>query len=931
MNYFGHTSSALPNNKISNPSHTSLYTNPQNRGQPQQGIPYPGQRVETFPQDVPDSRSTVPCKFLSLPGGCQINFCPYLHVINGQEVKSSRDEDIEMIDVGELEQDQGLTRELSGASVYYGESGNVLKVSLPTDFSLAHIRGLVPGSTAGDIVHKLQDIGFKVDVDCVQIRSPTSARVKVEDPSFAAELSTRLRKQGPFVSAVPIPINAGKTDSRQVCVFWNKPSRNAWLDFDSGELANRVALSFHQGLYTILGQAVRSTGARIRPVADPGLKNPVRWTIMLSDVPHAATSDHIKQAIRSPYDEPQRIVLGDVSYAASDREVSAEIRSRLEEHGPVDNFNFSPTPNGRRVKVTAWYQDEIDARSACSMNNEPLGILGGGKLTVSQIQVTEIKVPNPIYSAVKRMIENESVVWEDKHVAFYAHPHTEEGITTLTVEGTSAEDVVNARKALEDILDGTILTGREGAIWSPALHKNEVIRRKLRLIEKSLGVAIITDISKRQLRLCGSLKKRRQVADYIANMLRKEPSTTYEIELKPHQFSWAAGGGFKDIQQALGDDVAIFNVQAKKITINGTQRDYLEALAIMDRATRVGAHGLPEDPNKPKEICPICFCEADNPIQTSCKHTYCLECFEGFCKSAPTNSKKGFQIKCQGDEGACSTVFTLPELKEHLSSALFEGVLKLSFQEYIKHHPGDFHYCPTPDCGNIYRCTNTPDPKPPPYTCPNCLKPVCTSCHEHHGAYSCADHKDNISGRAAVTMELRKKFDIKDCPKCTTSIQKAGGCDSMTCQGCKAYICWLCLAVFEERGPCYSHISKSHSNIGRRGIGRGQGGPGPIGEGAMGLGAIGQGAIGNRDILRGHVWPGAIGQGAMGLWEIGQGAIGNRDILRGNVWPWTIGQGATENQETARGEMGRGQTGNGETGDGLFNFNNLFNRQEEEL
>jgi hypothetical protein len=63
----------------------------------------------------------------------------------------------------------------------------------------------------------------------------------------------------------------------------------------------------------------------------------------------------------------------------------------------------------------------------------------------------------------------------------------------------------------------------------------------------------------RQLRFYGPPENFQQVAHEITDMLREE-SSSYEIDLKFHQFSWTIHGGFKSIEQALGKNVAIFNV-----------------------------------------------------------------------------------------------------------------------------------------------------------------------------------------------------------------------------------------------------------------------------------------------------------------------------------------------------------------------------------
>jgi hypothetical protein len=298
-------------------------------------------------------------------------------------------------------------------------------------------------------------------------------------------------------------------------------------------------------------------------------------------------------------------------------------------------------------------------------------------------------------------------------------------------------------------------------------------------------------------------------------MLREESSSSYEIDLKSYQFSWAIHGGFKSIEQALGKNVAIFNVVSRKITIDGTQQQYETALAIMDGRHAVPTRSLPDDPSRVEGDCHICLSEEpDNPIKTSCKHTYCLECFEECCRSAASTSKAEFQIECQGDEGACSTVFTLPEVKDHVSSSVFETVLKSSFEEYIQRHPQALRYCPTPDCGYVYRCTTTSSSRPPAYMCPKCFEPLCTSCHSRHGDYTCAEYKDIASGGYEALAKLKRELNIKDCPKCTTPMEKTEGCNHMTCAGCKAHICWVCMAVFDTSGPCYAHMMKAHGGIG---------------------------------------------------------------------------------------------------------------------
>lgn len=639
--------------------------------------------------------------------------------------------------------------------------------------------------------------------------------MKVEDPLFAKELSARLKDQGSTLSATPMPVNALRTNCRKVYISWHKATRSAWVNFGNGDIANRVAQKFNEGRYKLLGQTVKSSEGQ----RSPGRRgrgafsqNRVAWTIVLKDVPGGATSKDVEGAIRAPHDKPRHVELGSASFEASDADVSVDVRLHLEEHGPLESFYLAPNTKGKRAKATAWFQDEADARSARSLNNTSLSVLGKGKLTVSLVQSAKIKVSKAVYLASKSRINRESKTWKEQHLMFRVYPDAGQRFTTLKVEGSNAEDVVSASKTLNGILSGVVLKNGEDTVWGLSLNRNGGAYKKLKSIEKKHHVVIIRDKSKHQLQFHGPPERFQQVLHQVNDMLKEESTKSFEIDLNPNQFSWAMHGGFKSIEQVLGKSIAVLS--PKKITINGTHQEYEAALAIIDGKRAVETSSLSDSSSGPEGLCPICFCEADSPIQTSCKHTYCLECFEACCKSAASTSRDNFQIKCQGNEGNCSTIFTLHELKDRLSSSVFETVLQSSFEEYIQRHPDAFHYCPTPDCGYIYRCTTAPGSKSSAYACPNCFEPLCTSCHARHGDYTCAEYKDIASGGVEALARLKKELNIKDCPKCTTPIEKTEGCNHMTCGGCKAHICWVCMAVFKTSESCYTHMSNEHGGIG---------------------------------------------------------------------------------------------------------------------
>jgi len=691
-------------------------------------------------------------------------------------------------------------------------------VSLPADFSLVCITGLPLGTTPAGTLEILRALDFDLSIDCIRIPSHDTlsdikAMVKVEDPLFAKRLSIRLKELKSPLSATPVRIDTRGANCRKVYISWHKATKSAWLNFGNSDIANRVAQKFNEGRYRGLGQSVRSSTAT-RSLSRGTKNNPVAWTIVLSNVLHDMKSQDIERAIGTLYDKPRHIELGHVSYHASEADVSVDVRSHLEEYGPLENFYLAPASKGKRAKATAWFQDDADAKSACSLNNKALDMLGGGKLTVTLVQSAKIKAPTSVYLASRSKIDELNKTWKEQHLEFRLYQDTFRQYTTMKVEGTNVKDLADARNKLEDILNGAVLKVDENALWDTALGTNSKEYMKLKSIADEFHIVIIRDKLLRQLRFYGPSEKSQHVIDRITAMLEEKACSSYEIELQPLQFSWTIRGGFKIIEKALGKNVAIFNVVLRKITINGTQEQYDTALAMIE-----GRHAVPlpspsDNSSKVEGDCSICWCEADNPIKTLCKHTYCLECFEECCRSAASTSQAELQIKCQGDGGTCSTVFTLQEVKDHVSSFVFEIILKSTFEEYIKRNPQTFRYCPTPDCGYIYRCSTTSKSRPPAYACPHCFESLCTSCHSRHGHYTCAEYKDIESGGYEALAKLKRELNIKDCPKCTTPMEKTEGCNHMRCSGCKVHICWQCMAVFATSEPCYEHMRRVHGGIG---------------------------------------------------------------------------------------------------------------------
>lgn len=713
------------------------------------------------------------------------------------------------------------TRELHGTLVQFGDGAQILQISLPSDFSAAHLSMLPPGSSPSSVASLLAEMGFSVPVECVRVSSQgnathCSADIRVEDPTFAKRLCTKLDAEkltsgvAPQITAVPInaPMpqgsNFSRVDCKKVHCSWHRPFRTVWLNFGNQDIARKVNDRFNTGAYKVLGQQVKSSG----PSKCGGYRNPGAWTVMLTDIPATATEADIVRGISPPF-FPRHVELGQASYKADLDTANALVKSKLMQVGSLEWWEDGAESGGKRAKAKARFRDEEDARNAVTLlNGTPLPFNKNGKLTMQLVYSTKLKVSERVYKAVQDQIQTERQVWKSQHLLFIPYEPVR-GYRVLKVEGEASKDVARAKNSLEKILAGETVMCGDNPLWTPSFGINGDAYRRLKDMEQKLGVVIVRDKRQSRLHLYGPPEKCGEAWKLLADLAKEDSSNRHAIQLDEQEFVWACHGGFKAVSAALGEGVVAFDIisSPKRILVTGSDEQYKLALRMV--ADQKEVEELSRREVTTESDCAICWTEAENPVRTRCKHTYCADCFERFCFSGATGNRE-FCIRCEGDSGNCMAVLALDELQEHLSSSTFEDLLEASLTSHIRHHPQNLRYCPTPDCGQVYRATSIASV----FTCSRCFTPVCTTCHVSHQGMTCAEHKDLASGGYEALERTKRELGIKDCPKCKTAIEKTEGCNHMTCGGCGTHICWNCMQTFKVSRSCYEHMNRVHGSIG---------------------------------------------------------------------------------------------------------------------
>jgi hypothetical protein len=686
------------------------------------------------------------------------------------------------------------------------------------DFSAVHLSGLPRGCTTPALIEILAQFGFTVAAKDIRLshgnlQYTTFASIKIQDHAFAQHLCDTLSQHSNVAmtaTSIPVPPFAEsgqhRVDSSPVKFSWHKPTRTFWLNFSTQEVANRVRGKFLAGRYKICGTAFEPTPAKCAPQTGRGY-NRQAWTIVINNVPADVTTDSVAKSILDHYDQPRHIQPGSPTYSLREVDAIKAIKSLVDSIGPIENSISNVEPSGKRFKLTVRFQDENDAsRAAKELHDEKLPF-SNGKLTAQVVHSARFKVATHVVGAIRGQVEElrkHFATSKVRLILFDSNAQTP--YDTIKLDGDDAQAVALAKNELRKAIEGRVAKHQDKAIWSPSFIGNGSSFQAIKRIQKSTGAMVVREKRKSQLRLYGSEDACNAAEKALVKLINAEKATFNVIELDSAGLHWACNGGFRAISETLGDNIATFDIVStpKRIIVTGTEENTRTVRTMVNtRSLQLG-----EERTAIEGDCSVCWTEPDHPVKTNCGHVYCLECFENMCTTTGIGNDD-LLIACRGDLDKCGEVFTLQELKGHLSSSAFEDVLKTSFETFVRRRPSEFRYCGSADCNQIYKVTA--DARS--FTCPECLTLTCTTCHSSHRGISCGDAKYLRSGGHEAFEKWKRENKVKECPKCTAPIEKIDGCNHMTCSLCETHICWVCLKTFKTGNLCYDHMNVAHSGI----------------------------------------------------------------------------------------------------------------------
>ncbi|XP_066548468.1 ankyrin repeat and IBR domain-containing protein 1-like [Amia ocellicauda] len=227
-----------------------------------------------------------------------------------------------------------------------------------------------------------------------------------------------------------------------------------------------------------------------------------------------------------------------------------------------------------------------------------------------------------------------------------------------------------------------------------------------------------------------------------------------------------------------------------------------------------------------RPLCGICMSAipaSEDPVDMSCGHEFCRECWEEFLNIKIQNGKAS-NIFCPGHD--CSRLVPVEVIESMVSKEMYKRYLLFDIKAFVENNPA-IKWCPSPGCeravtlarqGPTGTGTNPllfPQLKAPAVDCGE-RHLFCWQClGKGHEPCDCQTwevwqhkvseiHQQEHGGlsefRENAASSLWVLANSKPCPKCQTPIQRNAGCNHMQCTKCSYNFCWVCLEDWTMHG-----------------------------------------------------------------------------------------------------------------------------------
>lgn len=492
------------------------------------------------------------------------------------------------------------------------------------------------------------------------------------------------------------------------------------------------------------------------------------------------------------------------------------LRRIMEEHGNVISVE-PPTspPKDNRIRCRVLFSTPVGAAAACAeLNGKSFAFLARERVLLDHLHSIKYFVSSDICRAVEQdLCELQTYAKHLPGVQLAIYRRLGSYEQNIELCGTQLHLMKKVKSPLERLITGERLVDAHGKPVYDTFFSSTAGSEFIDNITRKSRVYIRVSGVRGDITLWGSISCRALARQCIEDELaRLNARRCYSLPLKPGLVTLLINKSLSDIEAKVYKENVLFDFVGRRLTIRGSEDQfkwvvqYLNELSLTSEA--VQKHAGRRNKSKDKaEPCPVCLDFLIDSVTFQCGHQVCRGCLRRYLEIA--GDHKMFPLRCLGNGGTCEELLPLNVCRKLTSKELFHSLLESSFGAFVQSRPDEYFYCPTPDCPQVYRLVG---PAGSVLQCPECLICICTSCHkEQHEGEQCTEISEEND---RLFREWKEGHDVKQCPRCTSELQKIAGCNHVTCARCSTHICWQCMLTFQTSSEVYDHMNSEHNGIG---------------------------------------------------------------------------------------------------------------------
>jgi hypothetical protein len=581
-----------------------------------------------------------------------------------------------------------------------------------------------------------------------------------------------------------------------VRIDWEYAHRTVYMGYASEALAEAAAAKAQHVLYDGAYQTVAAVFIGIPAVG--------KVTVKFDNLPPGVTQEGMKV-----FGEHQGMVTARPTYDGCTLQDNIDGIKRLckQFQGTMTDLEFWSAPyRAGKMRAWAYFTTPKDAEAAAAnLHGRKPTYTGRTRIFARHIKTISFSLGLQKYQKIARDAHALAEKIRGEGPGYSLSIHDKGTHMTLRLCGENYRMLGRLKSEVERTLNGEPVLVEGKVAWDDYFRSPSGASYLRDLEYQYPGVIIERDTLRRSIRVFGHPLNRGWVRQRIVTKIAEMGLHAWHTITLDSLLATALSTGPLDVlKKRFGGDNFVLDHWYHVLRVRGNE-EMLTAVSDEVNALRKRVPYSSPLRKARRHECPVCLNEASPAVPLACGHTFCRGCLKRYLLAAVDHTF--FPLKCLGGGGTCEARVSLALAKQLLPPDAFDAVVAAAFSAHVQTHPSEFHFCPTPDCPQVYRAAR----EGVFIQCPSCLVRICPNCHsDAHDGLSCAEAGNGDD----LFQEWAGKRGVKQCPGCKIGIEKDEGCNHMVCTVCKTHICWVCSQTFPNGDGIYAHMHSEHGGFG---------------------------------------------------------------------------------------------------------------------